>query len=143
MTPLAIADNDCCFDWAGATDKNPSPNGWAQCTPTLKGACFARDGIQAYLVDYTCVEDSMSPDDESPDSGNGFACSPKGGGTSEFISRKFTETHPSALATQGNEQVVFFETDVPTVSQWGLAVMLLLVLSAGTIAILRRKPAVV
>ena len=131
---VAYGSNDCCWDWAGGAPKATSPGGWAQCTPTPKGVCFDRPGLQAYLPDYTCVVGSDSPDDPpvAPDTGNGFGCVPKLGGDEVFIIDKARETTPvvEGLST---------EADIPTVSQWGLLVMVLLVLAAGTLVIRRAR----
>ena len=56
---------------------NGAPAGWAECTPIPKAACFQRQNVQMYWVDWICVPGSVAPNGAVPGPGNGYGCTEK------------------------------------------------------------------
>jgi hypothetical protein len=154
MAPTSLAANDCCWDWApaqeGVDDQgeiNPKDNpnsDWAQCTNTPAGPggpgnpCFQRDGRQMIWVNWTCLPGPAPAPDGHPPSNpsSGYYCAPKGPG-SQDDQPKGGDPPPvigSGFAIEGTDPECI---DCPTMSEWGLIVMGLLIVTGGTIVIRR------
>ena len=154
--PSAQAADDCCWDWspteAGVDDQNNiepkddpgSP--WAQCTNTPSGGggpgnpCFSRDGRQMIWFNWTCLPGSAAPPPGGVQSNpnSGFLCESKSA-PDIFPQPKFpdpTPGQPGPIVIEGPAP-----PPIPTVSEWGMIVLGMLVLTGGTIAIRRARSA--
>ncbi len=146
--PTSLA-NDCCWDWspleAGAQDvppPGPPPadkpaSAFAQCTSQLTQAdCFARDGRQQFWGAYVCFPGGGAPDTGSANTGDGagWVCVLKNLSPPQISLLKVGLPSDPVSGLPTTEGII-----VPTVSEWGLIVMGLLILTGGTIAIRRGR----
>ena len=156
IAPTASANNDCCWDWnpaPGAFDKPGQPGplpggpprvgapfGWAHCTANGPGiiACFSRQGRQAFLPNWTCIIGSNDPNGNPPVAGAGFLCTKK----PDPIQTCFLTVIDQVTDPPGMEAIIDFEgVSIPTMSEWGLIALSIMMIGGGMWIMRRRSVA--
>ncbi len=102
-----------------------------------QAACEGNSGV--WKANETC-EEVFGICHSKPAAGIGACCGPRG--CTEELTQQECEAAGAKYRGDGTNCAEECPDPIPTVSEWGLVVMGLLVLTAGTVVVIRRRQAV-